>query len=432
MIKVQITYWLSKGKRSSDSARAQGVFGASARANAMASAEDPQIPCNAIDPSLFPALDGYLSGCGLYYQGISEYDSATGGYGSAVLIQLDVSFAGTSVSSITSGNWIAGGISATIPTSTDSIDLANNYFLYLNSAGTIGVGINMLAACEYPPAYPMICAGTETYSQVNSYSASLPGADQNPSNTFLLEIYIKSNVVYYDWSDPSVSPDYYTIASFSLPSYADNHNFYYGQDKSCPYKLFMDECNEPTLYSYGFQIGVASSQSSLPSSGFMTSLSKSQYETALGGSFHIPKHAEAIGNSYYSGYAYGGYVIGTAYWHDNWAYGGGPQTSPPYADNLNVVEETPINHLSTSQANEQTFTATCSTRTVCVAVTNFASLQSDAETAGEGGQALGPWIAGHAHYDNQWWTVVSDSTCSTNNAEYIYANSLITDFTVMW
>jgi hypothetical protein len=390
---------------------------------------DPQFPCNTVDPNIVPGNDGYESGCGAYYQGINEYDSTTGGYGSAVLIQLEVSFAGTSASIVTSGNWIAGGISVTIPTSTNSLDLANNYFLFLNSAGNIGVAINMMAACEYPPLFPMVCSGTYTYSQVNSYTTTLPSLDQHISDTFLLEIYIRNNVVYYDWSDPSVSPNYYTVASFSLPSYADNHGFYYGQDKSCPYAM-TDYCNEPTLYSYSYQMGVASTLSSLPSSGFMISLSNSQYEKALGGSFYIPKHAEAVGNSYYD--SYGGFVIGTSYWHDNWAYGGYSQSSPPYADNLNVVEEAPINHLSTTQANGQTFTAKSSTRTVCVTVTNFAALASDAENAGQGGTALGMWISQHGFADGQWWTVVSSSACSTNNAEYIYANSLITDFKVLW
>ena len=104
-------------------------------------------------------------------------------------------------------------------------------------------------------------------------------------------------------------------------------------------------------------------------------------------------------------------------------------------DSLTVVEDTPINSLAAGQVNGQTFTATSSDRTVCVQVTNFAAIQSDAEYAGEGGSLLGPWVAGHPFADGSWWNVLPgalpDGSCPSMT--WVYVNGyLVPDNSPLW
>ncbi|MDH2901816.1 MAG: hypothetical protein PXY39_12680 [archaeon] len=56
--------------------------------------------------------------------------------------------------------------------------------------------------------------------------------------------------------------------------------------------------------------------------------------------------------------------------------------------------------------NNQEFTATTSYRTICVQVTNFQAIKSDAYEGNEGNWQLGPFIADHPFADGTWWNVL--------------------------
>lgn len=100
-------------------------------------------------------------------------------------------------------------------------------------------------------------------------------------------------------------------------------------------------------------------------------------------------------------------------------------------DPLTVIEDTPIDSLSAPQTNTQTFTA-ISSRTVCAEVTDFNSLKSLAEGAGEGSWQIGRFIAAHPIDDGRgYWTIVSQSLCQS--LTWTYANgNLISDNSVLW
>jgi len=66
---------------------------------------------------------------------------------------------------------------------------------------------------------------------------------------------------------------------------------------------------------------------------------------------------------------------------------------------------TPIDSLTAASANGQTILCTSSYRTVTATITDFASLQEDADVAGQGGNGIGLFIANHPFADGDWWSV---------------------------
>ncbi|MGI0070164.1 MAG: hypothetical protein ACREAN_07925 [Nitrosopumilaceae archaeon] len=138
------------------------------------------------------------------------------------------------------------------------------------------------------------------------------------------------------------------------------------------------------------------------------------------------QHAQSIGAQV--GGIGNGLIMGDAWWHDNWAWGG--LTYPPLAK-ITAISATPIDDLSSTQSNQQTFTASGPYRTVCVTVTSFSGLKSDADSAGDGNAPIGGFIAQHPIGDGVWWNVISQSSCAY--VTWIYANGYqIPDTTQLW
>jgi len=54
-------------------------------------------------------------------------------------------------------------------------------------------------------------------------------------------------------------------------------------------------------------------------------------------------------------------------------------------------------------------------RTIQVTVTDFASLKSDADSANEGSNSLGGFIAGHPFADGLWWVVKNNNASGSNS-----------------
>ena len=322
------------------------------------------------------------------------------------------------------------------------------YYNYLTNTGSVGVAWYIIVACEFtnnlalnsycrpsptPPNCVLDIYGRVAYCILDSNSATIPA--NYATDTVDLTLYwcttsaCKSadngvGVMVLDWHDANYSPYTYTVEDFSPPTWALD-KFYFGVAYVCSSGICF---NPPYDDSYGYQMGFVSSQSPLSTSNWDVAISNTGFNTNNGGTItsYLVQHAKTIGatQEYCNGVPCG---WGDAYWHDNWAYGG----SSPMEDSLTVIEDTPIDSLSAPQTNTQTFTA-ISSRTVCAEVTNFNSLKSLADGAGEGSWQIGRFIAAHPIDDSGgYWTIVSQSLCQS--LTWTYANgNLISDNSVLW
>ncbi len=417
------------------------------------SASDPQTPCTTYDGG------GYGSpNCGQYYQGSYGYYLCTGSNcsnhydnsnipGSLYLVKASVAFKGTNPSSaLTSGNWISGGLSVTQPTTVSSVggmDLSYSFYTYLTNTGTVGLAWYVLLVCEFPNlplgecSPPSGTAGCTTnlintvYCVLDSNSATLPA--NYATDTVDLTLYWCTTtacknwnnngvgVFIFDWHDANYSPYTWTIEDFVPPTFASKV-FYFGAAYVYPF-------NTPDSDSFGYQMGVASSQSPLSNTNWNVQITKPGYSANNKGviTAYSVQHAQTIGA--YQEYNTFWPTGGDAFWHDNWAYGG----TSPMANHMTLVESAPIDDLFASQANGQSFTS-ISGRTVCASVTNFNNLKSLADGVGEGSWALGTFIAAHPIDDTLgYWTILSNGACSSNPATWVYASgALVSDNTVLW
>ena len=101
------------------------------------------------------------------------------------------------------------------------------------------------------------------------------------------------------------------------------------------------------------------------------------------------------------------------------------------APQISAVAYTPIDDLSRSQTNGQTFTASGPYRTVCITVTDFSGLKSDADGAGDGNALIGGFIAQHPFGDGLWWNVIGQGSCPY--VTWTYASGYqVPDNTAQW
>ncbi|MDG7001610.1 MAG: hypothetical protein JRN15_21135 [Nitrososphaerota archaeon] len=401
---------------------------------------DPQLPCTTSDTTYsFPGA------CtdGLYYVGAYGWriPAQSGSYSDAIsLVEENVSFSGTTVSDLGSGDWISGGMTMLSPAKcltcnagyTTPGDIGFEFFAYLDSSGNVGVAWYVIGACEWPP----YCAGDiGTYQILASNSAEITGAKS--TDTVLVEVYWcvttsctsinnGQGVYVFDETDPAVSSNTYTVYDFKPPNYELNTQdtpptyWDFGVDISCPAPSPGGACNPPYNESYAFQVGF-SSNAKINNPNWLVEISNPNWIATNGTASHVV-HGSIIGVQQEMNFQATGdyYAAGDAWWHENWVWGQQWSSSPiSFSQLTTAVSITPIDDLQSSQANSQIFTAIGS-RTVCVEVTNFASLKSDADGASEGSQQLGSWIAGHSAYDGTWWTVRSQSSCAY--ITWTYAN----------
>ena len=369
----------------------------------------------------------YCTTNGVYYQAAYGYSSLNGQYcfsgtNCPYYVDANVGFIGTSPSAVLhSGNWISGGLSMTEPTSVQAVDIGYEFFAYVDSAGNLGVAWYVVAACEFPNTPGDCNYGGPNYiyfNTIRSNSAVITGANYATDKIDLV-VYWNSglNAMVLDYRDANQSPYYYTVDVLYqpsiLPSYA-NHDFYFGV-------LSVSPWNPPYYDSYGYQIGFSSNQKPVASSSWLIEISNPGYIT-VGGTAYTVQHAQTIGQLCCYRQQYG-----DAYWHDNWVWGG----QLPSSDYATPVEATPIDSLTATQVNSQTFTATSSYRTVCVSVTNYNGIRSTADGAGQGGQLIGGWISTHPWADGYYWNVLSQGSCPYMT--WVYASSYqIPDNTVLW
>ncbi|HEV2138527.1 MAG TPA: hypothetical protein VGR53_06765 [Nitrososphaerales archaeon] len=349
-------------------------------------------------------------------------------------VSITVSFVGSNPSSLGAGNWISGGISTQSGTHCNCPwDIGFSFYAYLDSSGNMGVAWYVVATCEFPP----LCGsyGTDQVIAFNSAVNPINGIPANyATDSFILTLYWYANggnpLYIFDVKDPNLSPYAWTIASPSVPSYALNQ-FSYGVDISCPASGVS--CNPPYSSSYAYQMGV-SSNIRPQSASLLVSLTNPSY--SVSGTVYSPGHAATIGAQQELAGCPDGAIcsyLPDTWWHDNWAWGSYQNQPPenPASLAMTTVESTPIDSLQASQVNTQSFTASSSYRTICVTVSNYAGIQSSADSAGQGGIQIGLWIANHPWADGTYWTVLTSSSCT--NLTWIYAGAyMVPDNTQLW
>lgn len=384
---------------------------------------DPQVPCTTQQSW---GTDN-CSSDGQYFQspgltdsiGNAQYDSQPS------VFAVTVSFGSTNPSlALSSGNWIAGGLSITSPTSDTSIDIGMNFFAYVANQNSpdMGVAWYIVAGCEWPPD----CGNGNDYLDLGNAYLAISGA--SPSDQITLLVYycqtqacLNNNQGHgyyvFDYKDPSVTgSSFYTALDFYPPSY-QHGSMYYGIQH-----LPSAGYNPPYDYSYGSQVGVSSNQYPISNGNWEVEFSAPGYQFAGNTITYGPAYELTTGATSEPSDTCQYCRMGDAWWHYNWAWGG----LDSYFDELTVLSATPIKDLSTSQVNGQTLTATTTTVNSgvssgeCVKVTDFSDLKSD--SGSEDTWALGFWIAAHPVYNGILWNLGSTDECTTNPTTWLYAS----------